>query len=61
MASLRRGVYGDIWRSPPGRDDVRVAAFELDVVNLVTSSQLCHVMGERAVFRILVQALICIL
>jgi hypothetical protein len=37
---LRRGVYGDLWRSPPGCDDVRVAVFEFDVVNLVTPSQL---------------------
>jgi len=35
---FRRGVYGDVWGSPPGRDDVRVSAFKVDVVNLVTSS-----------------------
>jgi hypothetical protein len=51
---FRRGVYGDLWGPPLGRDDVMVLAFELDVVNLVTSSQLCRVMGERAVFGILV-------
>ena len=51
---FRRGVYGDLWGPPPGRDYVRVSAFELDVVNLVTSSQLCHMMGERAVFGVLV-------
>lgn len=47
---FRRGVYGDVWGSPPGCDDVRVAALKLGVANLVTSSQLCRVMGERAVF-----------
>lgn len=46
---FRRGVYGDVWGSPPGCDDVRVAALKLGVANLVTSSQLCRVMGERAV------------
>jgi hypothetical protein len=49
---FRRGVYSDVWGALPGHDDMREAALEVDVVNLVTPSQLCRVMEERVVFRI---------